>query len=392
MKVGETEINAETIPSILGQYTKGEPDCLSFSYYEAYTLSNTSKFENDNFESLGEIRMYILPGKDAPKRVAMVRSTGMKIYDKGSFRTPFKFSGVLIADGDEINEFLRKIEPPTHTAWEAERHDDPNYAKGIIKKLYGWMNEQIRSITLGDATEELDVEGLSDYLPDKGEDINSAPALAEEEGEKSEPKEIELQVNYRQSKPNTVNIISEGDLPGYNKEQEMEESDLDSGMDLDINNIDSFDNNIEQNNKEKEEEKKEDSEEQDPSEDNKAGEDNNNTDLEHSGEGKKLQPKIIKNLRITQSRIFCTDPTKGTYRMTLISNEEGYGYVGVNIIGEVGGEKAEVRSAEQFGEKVHIEDNVKIGPVRFDKNERTVITITLKEPLRCALEVAIYAN
>lgn len=392
VKVGETEINAETISSILGQYTKGEPDCLSFSYYEAYTLSNTSKFVNDNFESLGEIRMYILPGKDAPKRVAMVRSTGMKIYDKGSFRTPFKFSGVLIADGDEINEFLRKIEPPTHTAWEAERHDDPNYAKGIIKKLYGWMNEQIRSITLGDGAEELDVEGLSDYLPDKGEDINSAPALAEEEGEKSEPKEIELQVNYRQSKPNTVNIISEGDLPGYNKEQEAEESDLDSGMDLDINNIDSFDNNIEQNNEGKEEEEKEDLEEHDPSEDNKSGEDNNNTDLEHSGEEKQLQPQINKNLRITQSRIFCTDPTKGMYKMTLMSNEEGYGYVGVNIIGEVGGEKAEVRSAEQFGEKVHIEDNVKIGPVRFDKNERTVIIITLKESLRCALEVAIYAN
>ncbi|QYK65733.1 MULTISPECIES: hypothetical protein [Paenibacillus] len=388
VKVGETEINAETIPSILGQYTKGESDCLSYSYYEAYTLSNTSKFVLNNFEGFGEIRMYILPGKDAPKRVAMVRSTGMKIYDKGSFRTPFKFSGVLIADGDEINEFLRKIEPPTHTAWEAERHDDPNYAKGIIKKLYGWMNEQIRSISLGNAVEELDVEGLSEYLPDKGEDSSSAPALAEEEGEKSEPKEIELQVNYQQSKPNTVNITSKGDLPGYDHEQEAEESDLDSGVDPDINKIDSLDNITEQSNGEK------DSEEHGPSDSNHNdnSDEDNNTESEVSGEEKQLQPKVNKNLRITQSRIFCTDPGKGTYKMTLKSNEGGYGYVGVNIIGEVGGEKAKVRSAEQFEENVHIENDVKIGPVRFDRNERTVITITLKEPLRCALEVAIYAN
>ncbi|MBE9917861.1 hypothetical protein G8C92_28070 [Paenibacillus donghaensis] len=390
VKIGDTEINAETLPSILAQYTKGESDCLSYNYYEAYTLSNTFRFAVDNFEGLGEIRMYILPGKDAPKRVAMVRSTGMKIYDKGNFRTPFKFSGVLIADGDEINEFLRKIEPPTHTAWEAERHDNPTYAKEIIKRLYSWMNEQIRSISIGNAVEELDIEGLSEYLPDKGEDIGSAPELAVEEGEKSEPKEIELQLNRRLSKPNAVNIISEGDIPEGDQEQEEESDYSDFGEDPDTNREDSSDCNIELGS----EEKKTSSEEhrQSNSNNDHNSEDNNNTGAEQSGAEELLQPKTNKNLRITQSRIFCTDPSKGTYKMTLKSNEEGYGYVGVNIIGEVGGEKAKVRSAEQFGKDVHIENEVKIGPVRFDKNERTVIKITLKEPIRCALEVAVYAN
>lgn len=386
VKVGEIEINAETLPSILQEYTKGESDCLSYSYYEAYTLSNTHKFKVDNFEGLGEIRLYVLPGKEAPKRVAMVRSTGMKIYDKGSFRTPFKFSGVLIVDGDEINEFLRKIEPPTHTAWEAERHDDPNYAKGIIKKLYAWMNDQIRTISIGNSIEELDVEGLSEYLPDKGEDLSTSPALAEEEGEKSEPKEIELQVNYRQTKPNTVSIINEGDTSGPNHEQDTEDdSDIDSYSGTQ-------DPPYEDNEKSKEEDGDglEGSDQSDSNDDNKS--DESSMKRKEMEEKSQVKPEMIKNLRITQSRIFCIDPTNGKYKMTLNSNNEGYGYVGVNIIGEVGGDKAKVRSAEQFGESVHIENEVKIGPVRFDKNERTVITITLKEPLRCALEVAVYAN
>ncbi|MED5018456.1 hypothetical protein P9847_14195 [Paenibacillus chibensis] len=380
VKVGDLEINAETLPSILNQYTKGESDCLSYFYYEAYTLSNTKKFVLNNFEGLGEVRMYILPGKDAPKRVAMVRSTGMKIFDKGSFRSPFKFSGVLIAEGDQINEFLRKIEPPTHTAWEPERHDDPSFAKGIIKSLYAWMNEQIRLISIGDTVEELDVEGLSEFLPDKGEDANSASDLAQE-GEKSEPKEIELQRKKWQSKVNTINIINEADF--------QENGSFNSDNDSDINNT-------EDNDEHKREDKEKGSEEIDLSDPNYF--DNSNEDIKddesttHPEIDEQQRPKANKNLRITQSRIFCTDPTKGTYKMTLKSNEEGYGYIGINIVGEVGGEKARVSLAEQSGEYLHIENEVKIGPVRFDKNERTIISITLKKPLRCALEVAVYAN
>ncbi|WP_017811632.1 hypothetical protein [Paenibacillus shenyangensis] len=395
--VGDTEINAETLPLILEKYTKNEADCLSYSYYEAYTLSNANKFVEENFEGLGEIRMYVLPGKEAPKRVAMVRSTGMKIYDKGNFRTPFKFAGVLIADGDEINKFLRQIEPPTHTAWEAERHDDPKYAKNIIKKLYAWMNEHIRSISLGEAVEELDVEGLSDYLPDQMDDQHLNTPLAELEGEKSAPKEIQMQMNDRQNRPNTHHITNEGDFPSYEQDSIEEEEEYTSpGIEVDQREV----------NRPSNPESNSDSDKAEESEtgDNGSNDDDQNSEehgLEEKGnkEGslrpeadKQLEPKANKNLRITQSRIFCIDPVEGKYRVTMKSNEDGYGYVGVNILGEVGGEKAKIRAAEQLGEHIHIENEIKLGPILFDKKERAVLTITLKEPLRCALEVAVYAN
>lgn len=394
--VGDTEINAETIPLILEQYTKNEIDCLSYSYYEAYTLSNANKFVENNFEGLGEIRMYVLPGKEAPKRVAMVRSTGMKIYDKGNFRTPFKFAGVLIAEGDEINKFLRQIEPPTHTAWEPERYDDPKYAKNIIKKLYAWMNEHIRSISLGEAIEELDVEGLSDYLPDQMDEQRSHTntPLAELEGEKAAPKEIQMQLNDRQTRPNTQHIINEGDFPSYKKESIDEQEDYTSpGIEVDQKKYDESSSDQESNSAESYDKEEKDADNNEPN--------NNpqNSNLEEDKEGslrpeidKKLEPKANKNLRITQARIFCIDPSEGKYRVTMQSNEDGYGYVTINILGEVGGEKARIRFAEQLGENVHVEDEIKLGPILFDKKDRTILTIILKEPLRCALEVAVYAN
>lgn len=393
VKVEGIEINAETLPAIMEQYTKGETDCLSYQYYEAYTLSNTFKFTKADFEGLGEIRMYVLPNKDAFKRVAMVRSSGMKIYDKGNFRTPFKFSGVLIAEGDKINEFLRMIEPPTHTAWEAERHEDPNYAKGVIKKIYSWMNDQIKSITIGDALEELDVEGLSEYLPDKGDD-SAGPEFTKVEGEKSEPKEIEILMNYRQNKPNTYTIISEGDLDSFNHQSDTNDNYSQSDFEENFNVDNSEHSDIYNGKRDNYEKQKNNAENQAPNdvtENNEIDEEEKNIALQPE-EQKNMYQKPNKNLRITQSRIFCTDAIKGTYKVTLMSNEQGYGYLGINIVGEVGGEKAKVRSAELHGRSLSIESDVKIGPVFFEKNERMILMITLDEPLRCALEVSIYAN
>ncbi|OWR33161.1 hypothetical protein CDO73_01260 [Saccharibacillus sp. O23] len=396
VKVGSIEINAETLPSILENYTKNEAECLSYPYYEAYTLSNASKFVLENFEGMGEVRMHVLPGKDAPKRVAMVRSTGMKIYDKGSFRTPFKFAGVLIAEGDEINKFLRQIEPPTHTAWEADRHDDPKYAKAVIKKLYAWMNDKIRSITPSDSSEELDVEGLSDYLPDQFDDFQQPiPSLSESEGEKAAPKEIQMQTNDRKSKPNTQHIMNEGDFPSYEQDMEEEEEEYTSpGLEVEGKHTDEnpdSEGDKESDGSEEDGDSSSNDNEPDKGEEGPADIEDKAGSLQPETE-KKLEPKAAKNLRITQSRIFCIDPAAGKYRVTMQSNEDGYGYVGINILGEVGGEKAKVRAAEQLGEPIDIENEIKLGPVLFDKKDRTVLTITLKDPLRCALEVAVYAN
>lgn len=382
VKVEDTIINAGSLAGLLEKYTKNDPDCLSYHYYEAYTLSNRYHFPNKDFFGLGEIDLFILPGKDLPKRVAMVRGTGMKIYDKGNFRTPFKFAGVMIARGDGVNEFLRKIEPPTHNAWEPDRHEDSEEAKGIIKKLYGWINEKVRSITLVNDDEELDVEGLSQYLADKEDpslEVQNQQDIGQlgVEGEKNAPKDIELEINNRKMKQTLFAEINEN----FENYQEIavateDREDMQGSGDgfAEGNGNASGGKNKGQNT-------------------------SDTKDQTDNSRARKLNEGISSsspsnNVRLVRSRIFCIDPNSALYKVSIQADKEGSGYIGIKVIGEVGGEPAPVRSVivHETGESVNVGKNGKIGPVSFYKDKKSDLLITLEGSLRCALEVAIYAN
>ncbi|WP_379163229.1 hypothetical protein [Paenibacillus sp. sgz5001063] len=383
VKVGETTINANSLSGLLEKYTKNDPECLSYHYYEAYTLSSRHHFPKKNFLGLGEIDLFILPGKDLPKRVAMVRGTGMKIYDKGSFRTPFKFVGVMIAKGEKLNDFLRKIEPPTHNAWEPDRHENPEDAKGIIRRLYAWINEEVRSITITSNEEELDVEGLSQYLPDN-DGASSLEVQAQQElvqngskGEKTVPKDIEIEINHRRMKHTTFVVNNEGFAAYQETAARSEDEEFSQG---------SEDDGAEGN------------EMGSGGESNKTSNRNDKNDQTGSGEGNLTEgnntPTPSKNLRLVRSRIFCIDPAAGTYKVSVQTDADGAGYVGIKVIGEVGGEAAPIQSVVvyQTGESVCLGKNGKIGPISFYKDKKCDLVVTLNDSLRCALEVAIHAN
>lgn len=383
VKVGETTINANSLSSLLEKYTKNDPDCLSYYYYEAYTLSNRYHFPNKDFLGLGEIDLFILPGKDLPKRVAMVRGTGMKIYDKDRFRTPFKFAGVMIAKGERINDFLRKIEPPTHSAWEPDRHDNPEEAKGIIKKLYGWINEKVRSITVGSNEEELDVEGLSQYLPDNGD---TSPKVQDQlgfsqygsEGEKAAPKDIEIEINYRKMKQIGFSGINES----FEAYHEIAVSAEDGG-----------------GTQESGKGSAEGSEKGSEGGNNKGQDENGNNEKDGVSMERELNEgsnsiNPSKNVRLVRYRIFCTDPDAAIYKISIQTDSDGSGYIGIKVIGEVGGEPAPIKSVitQDTRESLNVSKSGKIGPVSFYKDKKCDLIVTLEGSLRCALEVAIHAN
>lgn len=383
VKVGDTTINANSLAGLLEKYTKNDPECLSYYYYEAYTLSNRYHFPNKDFLGLGEIDLFVLPGKDLPKRVAMVRGTGMKIYDKGSFRTPFKFAGVMVAKGEGINDFLRKIEPPTHNAWEPDRHENPEKAKGIIRKLYGWINEKIRSITVVSDEEELDVEGLSQYLADKDDPSLETQAQQEivqsgTEGEKVAPKDIEIEINHRKMKQTVFVGINES-FDVYQETAAATEEQEDMRGSGDGSTKGSGKGSVGEDNRS-----------QDTSGNN---DQNGNSQASELNEGSNSAAPS-KNVRLVRSRIFCMDPNASLYKISIQTDGEGSGYIGIKVIGEVGGEPAPVKSVivQQTGDSVNVGKNGKIGPVSFYKDKKSELLVTLEGSLRCALEVVIHAN
>ncbi|QOT08466.1 hypothetical protein JNUCC32_20160 [Paenibacillus sp. JNUCC32] len=381
VKVGETTINANSLTGLLEKYTKNDPDCLSYHYYEAYTLSSRYHFPLNDFLGLGEVDLFVLPGKDLPKRVAMVRGTGMKIYDKGSFRTPFKFAGVMIAKGENLNDFLRKTEPPTHNAWEPERHENPDYAKSIIRKLYTWINEKVRTISINDTVEELDVEGLSQYLPDHYDasvEVEGHHELYQNgvEGEKTVPKDIELEIYHQRTKLMTFVGVNED----FTADQESAAG-IEDGWGGNKNEGDGSvaENKVSGGGIDKGSDKN----------------DQNGFGQEYpKGKANNTTPALGGKLQLIHTRIFCVDPVAGSYKVSMQTNADGEGYIGIRIIGEVGGEAAPIKSVilQQTGESLSFRRNGKIGPIYFYKDKRYELLVELNESLRCALEVAIHAN
>lgn len=167
VEVGGTLINRDTMEGVLANLQGDEPEIELTRHYFRALVSPQHDFHEHNFLNLGSLRLVLVKGPDCPKRVAMVRATGMKIFDKGHFRTPMRFAGVLVAAGRELNEILRAMEPPAHNAWEPERHqENPGRARRVRAELYKWLNSKVAEMTDVAGVEKIDIEGVGQYLPD----------------------------------------------------------------------------------------------------------------------------------------------------------------------------------------------------------------------------------
>ena len=365
VRVEGTAINDASLPELIEQYINDDPECLSDKYYNALTSDKSLYFAKDDFEGLGKVELFILPEKDYPKRVAMVRGTGMKIFDKGHFRMPMKFAGVMFAVGEKMNEFLRSLEPPPHNNWEPNRHDDEKYAKRILSKLNFWINEQVRSIAQSDVAEELEVEGMSQYLPDDLADDSSIES-ERKEGEKDVPKEVEVRDHYPE--PSFRASAAGADAAAADGEEEnTEETHGNSSNDTDGGDAGA-----------------------ESSGSSGGSGDGGGSTPERDGSRPTLKTKP---LRFKHVRVFCTDPDKGTYNISIVPEESGKGYISFKIVGEVGIERADIESVvlKDTGERADITRG-KVGPIKFTAGQKTVLQVVLSEPLRCALEVASVAD
>ena len=364
VKVGEIIIDSDNLSSLLKQYIEEDSDYLADKYYKSMLSSDNYIFNEKNFEDLGAVKLYILPEKDYPKRVAMVRSTGMKIFDKGHFHTPLKFAGVMIAEGKELNEFLRSLEPPSHNTWQPDRHENPKYAKKIRRKLYSWINEMVKSISEKEDVEELDVEGMSQYLPD---DLDDNAAGEDEDIEDIEKTTKKIEITRRNRRRNRITSTT------------AEETAVSSA------NEGGSPNNDNQNN------------------DNDGGsssiklgggsQDEGTGGRNNSNQGNK-QSKKSTPIQLVNSRVFCTDPENGVYNAIVNTNSSREAFLTFKIVGEDDKDYVPIESAKKnkSDESIKVKSKGKIGPIEFEKEKKQSISIVLEDSLRCAMEVSLDEN
>jgi hypothetical protein len=294
----------------------------------------------------------------------MFRRSGMKIFDK-RFQTPLRFAAVFTAEGGKLDALLRTLEPPSHNAWEPERGEDPAVSKKVLNDLFGWISDKVRQLVGSDSLQELDAEGMSQYLPDELEDGDKGmPQKVEEVNE--EPVAV-LDMRIRATPPPTAPNY-EADKAAQDEDGEGEgeagggaggggETDGGGGGE-------------------------------------KGGEGGGEAGAGTTGGGgTSMEVDHNKGVDLTNIRIYCSDPSKGKYRLLFEPRSENASHLRVFVIGEVGAEPALLASySVNGGPEIELNSKGLIGPLALKKGERAVLDVVLQDSLRCALGVTAYAN
>jgi hypothetical protein len=366
VKVGKTTLNKTSLPDqIKKHYAEPDPAFFADAYYKVLISDDTEHFVEPDFEGMGKVTLSILENKDFRKKVAMFRRNGMKIFDKGHFQTPVRFAGVFTVEGYPLDALLRTTEPPSHSAWEPERGVDAAASRKILKKINSWINDRVRELGSTEDVDEVDAEGVSQYLPDDIEDeVHGTPQQIEAINE--EPSEM-IEIRFRSTPPSTAPIF-EPDNKASDETQEDEVEGTEGGP------------------------------EGPPNDSTGGGGGNGAGSMDGiNDQSKNGMHKIdhgSKRVDIGNVRIFCANPATGLYRVLFQPVSGSVNHLRLYVIAEVGTEIAPVTAYAVNGgtESTEIPEPGLIGPLELPQGERAVIDVVLQDSLHCALGVTAYAS
>ena len=167
IRVGDREISKATLPDLLEKFS-GAEDFTAHLYYQAFKNPTLPPIKED-LPTLGECTVYLLAGTAGamPKKVAMIRKTGMKIHEK-VFRSIVHYCGVFICRNDKGNKVLREMEPPKHDEWDLD-HPEKGAHKKTHAELVNFIRSCIKQLSPADDGKAISVPGLHKYLPDDDE-------------------------------------------------------------------------------------------------------------------------------------------------------------------------------------------------------------------------------
>ena len=174
--------------------------------------------ETGNIMENGDAILYIKKDDKYSKSIAEMRSIGMVVRTRHS-NIFTRYAAVVVVQSGKLNDMLKDIEPPAHDNWDPGLiEDDPEAqeeAKKYRGKLIAWVNRTITEKCRGEESDEIDLDGMSAYLPFDEED----KALGAEAKEDISPDGDTKMDTPTTSKPNVrkISIVAKK-VNGYKDE------------------------------------------------------------------------------------------------------------------------------------------------------------------------------
>lgn len=162
LKYGDVIVDKAHLDEIIEGY-KDSLDPLTLDYYK--TLKAPDKeFYISVFEP-NDVSIYIRLIENAGRRAAIVRKSGMKVFDKGNISRRIEFSAVVVLTGEKANGYFKALENPEHTGWSLDRVTNKNQAKVNQNKIFDALREAVSELQQSNATDAIDADGMNEYLP-----------------------------------------------------------------------------------------------------------------------------------------------------------------------------------------------------------------------------------
>lgn len=177
----DIEINKNNI----GQYI-AELDDKKFSdikiYYEL--LGSNPSPDNENVKKIildsnefgkefgimdGECTLLLMRGDDLNRRILMTRQPGMSLFLQSGISGSISFTGILLINGDKMNELFKTMEMPAHDAWEPERCkvDKKKYVKAY-EKLRKYLREKVNECFGQTKDDMITAYGMEEFFSSVG--------------------------------------------------------------------------------------------------------------------------------------------------------------------------------------------------------------------------------
>jgi hypothetical protein len=332
VKVADVIIQKSTLKALTDKYILPQSNLFANEYYSAIIFGEKKEHE---IEGLGEIILYVKRDDEFSKKVAMVRNTGMKITHMDRFRGGTKFSGVLLIQGQKLNEILRKTEPPAHDKWEPSRfEEDPGLAEKLIKEIKEFVRSSIKEMNTSIESNKIDFKGFNKFLPDHLNEEDSLENDNLDEDSNTIPKS--MKISMRKNKQQQRSQVA-----GKKKKKKI-----------------------------------------------------SNPEAKKKKKRTTKPTSKTSTINLTKIRSIVVSETQGTYDLKIKTSNSGQGKLLINFIGEdAKSYKANVLNAVNQNSNTEIScNNEGIGPIKFVEHETVVIRVQLKEKIRASLEVLVNAD
>lgn len=162
VRYGDIVVNRDKLPEVFSQYGAYFDDIDNEQYK---TLCHPDKIVQYSLFSENDVTFYVRLDPEASRKAAIVRSSGMKVFDKGNISGRIGFSAVVTLNSDEINAYFKRLENPEHNKWAPERAEKPSEAKANMKKIFDALKAVIKEMHQEDYDDATDSDGANEYLP-----------------------------------------------------------------------------------------------------------------------------------------------------------------------------------------------------------------------------------